>query len=87
MTNNETLRTIILKMLKDEYPKIKDVKVVSYNDEGKYYYNIFLGFNNEDHEKLDDCDIKRNTRKVFNIVYPHDTLQSTSFFNPNPSYY
>ena len=42
MTNNETLRTIILKMLKDEYPKIKDVKVVSYNDEGKYYYNIFL---------------------------------------------
>lgn len=86
MTNNETLRTIILRMVSEEYPMITDVKVVSYDNEGKYYYNIFLGMKFEEFNDMDTTELKQKVRKVFNFVYPHDTLQSTSFFNPEPGY-
>jgi hypothetical protein len=90
MTNNDTLRRIILRMVKEEYPMITDVKIVSYDNEGKYYYTIFLGIkpdiiNDMDIEKL--VELKQKVRKVFNYVYPHDTLLATKFFNPEPSYY
>jgi hypothetical protein len=89
MTNNETLKRVILRMLNEEYPMITDVKVVSYDNEGKYYYNIFLGINPDIVNDMDiekTTELKQTVRKVFNYIYPHDTLQSTSFFNPEPGY-
>ena len=87
MTNNETLKRIVLRMLNEEYPELKDVKIVSYDDEGKYYYTIFLGIKPEDSEKLDVIKIRRSVRELFDYVYPHDTLNNINFFNPEPSYY
>jgi hypothetical protein len=86
MTNNEILGRIVLKMLKEEYPTIKDVKVVSYSDNGKYYYTIFLGINYDDLMDLDDVELKLKVRDLFKLVYPHDTLHNTSFYNPEPNY-
>jgi hypothetical protein len=86
MTNNETLKRIILRMLNEEYPMITDVMVVSYDNEGKYYYNIFLGINPDIVNVMDTTELKQKVRKVFNLVYPHDTLQATNFFNPEPGY-
>lgn len=86
MTNNETLKRIILRMLNEEYPMITDVKVVSYDNEGKYYYTIFLGMKFEEFNDMDTTELKQKVRKVFNLVYPHDTLQATNFFNPEPGY-
>jgi len=86
MTNNETLKRIILRMLNEEYPMITDVKVVSYDNEGKYYYTIFLGMKFKDFNDLDTTELKQKVRRVFNYVYPHDTLQATNFFNPEPGY-
>jgi hypothetical protein len=87
MTNNETLRRIILRMVNDEYPMITDTKVVSYDNEGKYYYTIFLGIKPNVLIDLDTTELKQKVRELFNYIYPHDTLHSVSFYNPEPSYY
>jgi hypothetical protein len=86
MTNNNTLKKIILRMVKEEYPMITDVKVVSYDNEGKYYYTIFLGIKPEILRDLDTTELKPKIRHLFNYVYPHDTLLATNFFNPEPGY-
>ena len=86
MTNNETLKRVILRTLNEEYPMITDVMVVSYNNEGKYYYTIFLGIKPDILIDMNTTELKQTVRTVFNYVYPHDTLQSTSFFNPEPGY-
>ena len=59
MTNNDTLKKIILRMVKEEYPMITDAKVVSYDNEGKYYYNIFLGINPD---IVNDMDNNKTTK-------------------------
>lgn len=87
MNNNETLRKIILRMVGEEYPDVKDVKIVSYDNEGKYYYTIFLGIKYGDLMNYDDTELKKRTRELFNYVYPHDTLHNVSFFDPDPGYY
>jgi len=87
MTNNEILRKIILRMVNDEYVMITDIKVVSYDDEGKYYYTIFLGIKPDVLIDIDTTKLKHKVRELFNYVYPHDTLQNISFYNPEPSYY
>jgi len=87
MTNNEILRKIILRMVNDEYAMITDIKVVSYDDEGKYYYTIFLGIKPDVLIDIDTTKLKHKVRELFNYVYPHDTLQNISFYNPEPSYY
>jgi hypothetical protein len=87
MTNNETLKRIILRMIDGEYPMINDIKVVSYDNEGKYYYTIFLGIKPDVLIDLDTTEIKQKVKELFKYVYPHDTLQSISFYNPEPSYY
>jgi hypothetical protein len=86
MTNNEILERIVLKMLKEEYPAIKDIKVLSYSDNGKYYYTIFLGIKYDDRMNLDDVELKLKVRNLFKLVYPHDTLHNTGFYNPEPNY-
>jgi hypothetical protein len=90
MNNNDTLKRIILRMVKEEYPMITDVKVVSYDNEGKYYYTIFLGIKPDILRDLDwpfTMELKPKIRQLFNFVYPHDTLLATNFYNPEPSYY
>ena len=73
-------------MLKEEYPTIKDIRVVSYSDEGKYYYTIFLGIKYSDRMDLDDVELKSKVRQLFNYIYPYDTLRHVSFYNPEPNY-
>ena len=87
MNNNEILKRIILKSISEEYPNVKDVKIVSYDNEGKYYYTIFLGIKPNVLIDLDTTELKQKVRELFNYIYPHDTLQSVSFYNPEPSYY
>jgi hypothetical protein len=87
MNNNEILKRIILKSISEEYPNVKDVKIVSYDNEGKYYYTIFLGIKYDDLTNTDSTELKKRTRELFKYVYPHDTLHNVSFFNPEMSYY
>ena len=88
MTNNDTLKRIILRMVKEEYPMITDIKVVSYDNEGKYYYTILLGINPDIVQNMDFSgnNVKVKTRELFSYIYPHDNLQGINFFNPNPNY-
>jgi hypothetical protein len=86
MTNNETLKRIVLRTLNEEYPMITDVMVVSYNNEGKYYYTIFLGIKPDIRIDMNTTELKQTVRTVFNYIYPHDTLNATNFFNPEPGY-
>jgi hypothetical protein len=83
MNNNETLRHIIFKLLKEKYPKLMDVQVDSYSDNGKYYYTIFLGFKYNDVIWNDDIKIKQEVKNLFKNIYPHDNLQQVSYFDPN----
>lgn len=74
--------------LKKEFPYVEDIKVVSYENEGKYYYTIFLGINPDIVQSMDFSgnDLKIRTRELFHYIYPHDNLQGINFFNPNPNY-
>lgn len=68
-------------MITEEYPMVGDVQVVSYNDSGKYYYNIFLGIKYEDLLRIDESDIRDKVKEIFKYIYPHDTLQTVRFYN------
>lgn len=70
-------------MIVEEYPTLKDVQVISYNDSGKYYYNIFLGIKYEDLLMINELDIKGKVKEIFKYIYPHDTLQGVYFYDPS----
>ena len=89
MDRNNILGSVLIKLLKKDFPDVEDIKVVSYENEGKYYYTVFLGVNPDIIQSMDFSgnDIKIRTRELFNYIYPHDNLQNVSFFNPKPNYY
>lgn len=89
MDRNNILGSVLIKLLKKDFPDVEDIKVVSYENEGKYYYTVFLGVNPDIIQSMDFSgnDIKIRTRELFNYIYSHDNLQNVSFFNPKPNYY
>jgi hypothetical protein len=88
MDRNNILGSVLIKLLRKDFPDVEDIKVVSYENEGKYYYTIFLGIKPEIVQSMDfsGSDLKVKTRELFNYIYPHDNLQGVNFFNPDPNY-
>ena len=78
----------LIKVWWKDCPDDEDIKVLSYGNEGKYYYTIFLGINPDIVHSMDfnGNDLKIKTRELFSYIYPHDNLQGINFFNPNPNY-
>jgi hypothetical protein len=88
MDRNNILGSVLIKLLRKDFPDVEDIKVVSYENEGKYYYTIFLGINPDIVQNMDFSgnNVKVKTRELFSYIYPHDNLQGINFFNPNPNY-
>jgi hypothetical protein len=85
MNRNNMLSSVLNRLLRQDFPDIEDIKVVSYENEGKYYYTIFLGINPDIVRSMDfgGNNLKVKTRELFNYIYPHDNLLGINFFNPN----
>lgn len=83
LDNHKIIKRFILKMLEVEYPMVEDIKVISYNNSGKYFYNIFLGIKYQNSLKLDKSDIRDKVYGIFSKLFPYDTIEKVSFYDPS----
>lgn len=85
----QSLKKLLLTMLKDEYPQIKDVVVNSSNLMGGLgtSYNVGVGINYGDLMKMSDEDEKLLKSKIRNlskyVLGKNESLESSFFYDPN----
>jgi hypothetical protein len=85
----KSLKKLLLTMLKDEYPQIKDIIVNSSELMGDLgtSYNVGLGINYRDLMKMNDNDERLLKTKVRNLskylLGKKESLESAFFYDPN----
>jgi hypothetical protein len=86
----KSLKKLLLTMLKDEYPQIKDIVVNSSELMGGDLgtsYNVGLGINYGDLMKMSDEDERLLKTKVRNLskylLGKKESLESSFFYDPN----
>ena len=84
-----SLKKLLLTMLKDEYPQIKDIVVHSSELMGDIgtLYNVGIGINYRDLLKMNDEDERLLKTKVRNlskyVLGKKESLESSFFYDPN----
>ena len=84
-----SLKKLLLTMLKDEYPQIKDIVVHSSELMGDIgtSYNVGIGINYRDLLKMNDEDERLLKTKVRNlskyVLGKKESLESSFFYDPN----
>jgi len=90
MTEN-ALKKLLLEMLKDEYPQIKDIVVYSSDFMGvRTTYSVGLGIKYNDLLKMDE-DVQDSLKKKIKhlskyVLGKNEYLQNIFFYDPNDSY-
>ena len=86
----KSLKKLLLTMLKDEYPQIKDIVVNSSELMGGVLgtsYNVGFGINYGDLTKMSDEDERLLKTKVRNLskylLGKKESLESSFFYDPN----
>jgi hypothetical protein len=85
----QALKKLLLTMLKDEYPQIKDIVVYSSELMGELgtSYKVGIGINYGDLLKMNDEDQKLLKVKIRNlskyVLGKKESLESSFFYDPN----
>lgn len=87
----KALKKLLLEMLKDEYPQIKDIVVYSSDFMGvRTTYSVGIGIEYKDLLKIDKDDEESLKNKIKHlskyVLSKNEYLQNTFFYDPNDSY-
>jgi hypothetical protein len=83
----QALKKLLLTMLKDEYPQIKDIVIETSDLGGSIVYRVGIGINYKDLLKMNDEDERLLKDEVKNlskyVLGKKEYLESSFFYDPN----
>jgi hypothetical protein len=83
----QALKKLLLTMLKDEYPQIKDIVIETSDLGGSIAYRVGIGINYKDLLKMNDEDERLLKDEVKNlskyVLGKKEYLESSFFYDPN----